>query len=63
MFSPRPGAGDPGNPVRPGHPAARNPGHPEAAEIREQADKHRSSWLRGHYGLLGQAYLTLVPVR
>ena len=36
--------------------------HPEAARIREQVDRHRSFWLRGYYGLLGQAYLTLVPV-
>jgi SAM-dependent methyltransferase len=41
---------------------AAHPGHPKAAEIREQVDKHRSFWLRGYYGLLGQAYLTLVPV-
>jgi hypothetical protein len=34
--------------------------HPKAAEIRER--QHRSFWLRGYYGLLGQAYLTLVPV-
>jgi len=25
-------------------------------------DQHRSFWQRGYYGLLGQAYLTLVPV-
>jgi SAM-dependent methyltransferase len=36
-----------------------NPGHPRAAEIREQADAHRAWWLRGHRGLLGFAYLTL----
>jgi len=36
--------------------------HPEAARIREQVDEHRSFWLRGYRGLLGQAYLTLVPV-
>ena len=36
--------------------------HPEAGRIREQVDRHRSFWLRGYYGLLGQAYLTLVPV-
>jgi hypothetical protein len=41
---------------------AAHPGHPKAAEIREQVDQHRSFWLRGYYGLLGQAYLTLVPV-
>jgi hypothetical protein len=76
VFTPRPGAGDPGNPVPPGHSAGqkkigvqtRAPGlpcpayDPGAAEIREQVDKHRSFWLRGYYRLLGQAYLTLVPV-
>jgi len=36
--------------------------HPEAARIREHVDEHRSFWLRGYRGLLGQAYLTLVPV-
>ncbi len=35
--------------------------HPKATGIREQVDRHRSFWLRGYYGLLGQAYLTLVP--
>jgi SAM-dependent methyltransferase len=35
--------------------------HPRAAEISERIDRHRSFWLRGYYGLLGQAYLTLVP--
>ena len=35
--------------------------HPKAAEVRAQVDQHRSFWLRGYYGLLGQAYLTLVP--
>ena len=42
---------------------AAHPGHPQAAEIRERLDQHRSFWLRGYYGILGQAYLTLVPVR
>ncbi len=41
---------------------AAHPDHPRAADVREQVDKHRSFWLRGYYGLLGQAYLTLVPV-
>ena len=41
---------------------AAHPGHPGAAELRERVDQHRSFWLRGYYGLLGQAYLTLVPV-
>ena len=36
--------------------------HPKAAEIRAEVDQHRSYWLRGYYGLLGMAYLTLVPV-
>ena len=36
--------------------------HPQAAELRERVDQHRSHWLRGYYGLLGIAYLTLVPV-
>jgi SAM-dependent methyltransferase len=35
--------------------------HPRAAEIRARVDQHRSFWLRGYYGLLGLAYLTLVP--
>ena len=31
--------------------------HPKAAEIRERVEaQHRSFWLRGYYGLLGQAY-------
>jgi cyclopropane fatty-acyl-phospholipid synthase-like methyltransferase len=41
---------------------AAHPGHPQAAAIRKQVEQHRSFWLRGYYGLLGQAYLTLVPV-
>jgi cyclopropane fatty-acyl-phospholipid synthase-like methyltransferase len=41
---------------------ATHAGHPEAARIAEQVDEHRSFWLRGYRGLLGQAYLTLVPV-
>ena len=36
--------------------------HPGAAEISERVNQHRSFWLRGYYGLLGQAYLTLAPV-
>jgi hypothetical protein len=35
--------------------------HPEAAETRKQADEHLSVWLRGSRGLLGLAYLTLIP--
>jgi cyclopropane fatty-acyl-phospholipid synthase-like methyltransferase len=41
---------------------ASHAGHPEAARIREEVDQHRSYWLRGYRGILGQAYLTLVPV-
>ena len=41
---------------------AAHPGHLRAAEIRERVDQHRSFWLRGYYGQLGLAYLTLVPV-
>jgi cyclopropane fatty-acyl-phospholipid synthase-like methyltransferase len=41
---------------------AAHPRHPQAAELRERLDEHRSFWLRGYYGILGQAYLTLVPV-
>ncbi len=41
---------------------AAHPDHPEAAEIRRRVDEHRSYWLRGYRGLLGFAYLTLVPV-
>lgn len=41
---------------------ATHAGHPEAARIRAQVDEHRSYWLRGYRGILGQAYLTLVPV-
>jgi SAM-dependent methyltransferase len=36
--------------------------HPRAEETREQADRHRASYLRGYRGVLGIAYLTLVPV-
>jgi SAM-dependent methyltransferase len=36
--------------------------HPEAAETRKMADEHLSVWLRGSRGLLGLAYLTLIPV-
>ena len=42
---------------------AAHPDHPDAAEIRQRVDEHRSYWLRGYRGLLGFAYLTLVPVR
>lgn len=36
--------------------------HPLAAETRERLDGHRSAWLSGYRGVLGLAYLTLVPV-
>jgi SAM-dependent methyltransferase len=39
---------------------AENPGHPLAAETRERADRHRARWLT-YRGILGLAYLTLVP--
>ena len=42
---------------------AAHPGHPDAAQIRQRVDEHRSYWLRGYRGLLGFAYLTLIPVR
>ncbi|MEU5180568.1 class I SAM-dependent methyltransferase [Streptomyces longwoodensis] len=40
---------------------ATHPGHPLAAATRERLDRHRHQWM--HYrGVLGLAYLTLVPV-
>ncbi len=36
--------------------------HPLAEETRERVDRHRRSWLKGYGGVLGLAYLTLVPV-
>jgi SAM-dependent methyltransferase len=36
--------------------------HPLAEETRDRVDQHRSRWLRGYRGVLGLAYLTLVPV-
>jgi SAM-dependent methyltransferase len=33
--------------------------HPDAAGVREQADRHRGRWMRGYRGRLGFAYLTL----
>ena len=42
--------------------ARRLPDHPDAAEIRQDVDEHRSYWLRGYRGLMGFAYLTLIPV-
>ncbi|MFJ8033004.1 SAM-dependent methyltransferase [Streptomyces sp. NPDC096032] len=39
---------------------AAHPDHPLAAETRERLDRHRGQWM--HYrGVLGLAYLTLVP--
>ncbi|CAM5234499.1 class I SAM-dependent methyltransferase [Streptomyces coeruleorubidus] len=40
---------------------AEHPGHPLADETRERADRHRAAWLT-YRGVLGLAYLTLVPV-
>jgi SAM-dependent methyltransferase len=40
---------------------AGHPDHPGAAGLREKLDQHRSFWLRGYYGILGIAYLTLIP--
>ncbi|WP_225795106.1 SAM-dependent methyltransferase [Streptomyces aculeolatus] len=42
---------------------AAHPDHPLAEETRDRVDRHRSMWLRGYRGVLGLAYLTLVPVR
>ncbi|MEU8711202.1 class I SAM-dependent methyltransferase [Streptomyces sp. NPDC048663] len=39
---------------------AARPGHPLATETRARLDAHRSSWLT-YRGVLGLAYLTLVP--
>jgi len=33
--------------------------HPEAGQVRDRLDRHRSLWLRGHRDVLGYAYLTL----
>ncbi|MFD4632552.1 SAM-dependent methyltransferase [Streptomyces sp. NPDC058284] len=41
---------------------ASHAGHPLAAETRARVDAQRSSWLHGYRGVLGIAYLTLVPV-
>ncbi|MFI8166736.1 SAM-dependent methyltransferase [Streptomyces sp. NPDC085931] len=40
---------------------AEHPGHPQAEETRQRADRHRTAWLT-YRGVLGLAYLTLVPV-
>ncbi|GAA2026784.1 class I SAM-dependent methyltransferase [Catenulispora yoronensis] len=36
-----------------------NPGHPDAADVREHLDRKRSIWLRGHRDFFGFAMLTL----
>ena len=36
-----------------------NPGHPDAAELRQTLDAHRDGWLHGYRGALGFAYLIL----
>lgn len=41
---------------------AQHPGHPLAAETRERLDRHRAQWM-SYRGVLGLAYLTLVPAR
>jgi hypothetical protein len=37
-------------------------GSPWRRRYRARYDEHRSYWLRGYRGILGLAYLTLVPV-
>ncbi|GAB7028838.1 class I SAM-dependent methyltransferase [Streptomyces sp. NPDC021749] len=37
--------------------------HPLAKETLDRVDRHRTMWLRGYRGVMGLAYLTLVPVR
>ncbi|MDH6120012.1 SAM-dependent methyltransferase [Kitasatospora sp. GAS204A] len=41
---------------------AAHPDHPVAKETRNRVDRHRAMWLRGYRGVMGLAYLTLVPV-
>jgi cyclopropane fatty-acyl-phospholipid synthase-like methyltransferase len=41
---------------------AQHPDHPLAAETRERLDRHRAQWM-SYRGVLGFAYLTLVPAR
>lgn len=41
---------------------AAHPDHPLAEETRNRVDRHRAQWLRGYRGVMGLAYLTLVPV-
>jgi SAM-dependent methyltransferase len=40
---------------------ADHPDHPQAAETRKMTDDHLSIWLRGSRGIMGLAYLTLIP--
>jgi len=40
---------------------ATHPHHPQAAQVRKQADDRLSIWLRGSRRRLGLAYLTLIP--
>jgi SAM-dependent methyltransferase len=40
---------------------AAHPSHPEAQAVRAQLDSQRSIWLRGYRGVMGFAYVTLVP--
>jgi cyclopropane fatty-acyl-phospholipid synthase-like methyltransferase len=42
--------------------AQHDPGHPDAAEVRERAARQRSGYLQGYRGVLGMAYLQLVAV-
>jgi hypothetical protein len=41
---------------------AQNPGHPSAAGTRERLDRHRAQWMT-YRGVLGIAYLTLIPAQ
>ncbi|MEU6604015.1 class I SAM-dependent methyltransferase [Streptomyces shenzhenensis] len=41
---------------------AGHPDHPPAAQTRDRLDRHRAQWM-SYRGVLGIAYLTLVPVR
>ncbi|AZQ36104.1 class I SAM-dependent methyltransferase [Streptomyces cyaneochromogenes] len=41
---------------------AQHPDHPLAAETRERLDRHRAQWM-SYRGVLGLAFLTLVPAR
>jgi cyclopropane fatty-acyl-phospholipid synthase-like methyltransferase len=39
-----------------------HPDHPMADDTRTKLDQHRSYWLNGYRGVMGFAYLTLLPV-